>query len=50
MLNPAHETAPTQFARAGDVQFAYRRFGPAEQRLCCSAIISPRIWTTGIRR
>jgi pimeloyl-ACP methyl ester carboxylesterase len=28
MLNLAHETAPTQFARAGDGQFAYRRFGP----------------------
>jgi aldehyde dehydrogenase (NAD+) len=24
--------------------------GPAQRRLCSSAIISPRIWTTGIRR
>jgi hypothetical protein len=23
-----HETAPNQFVRAGEVQFAYRRFGP----------------------
>jgi pimeloyl-ACP methyl ester carboxylesterase len=26
--NNTHETAPTQFVQAGDVQFAYRRFGP----------------------
>jgi len=28
MSNVTHETAPTQFVQAGDVQFAYRRFGP----------------------
>ena len=28
MPNDTHETAPTQCVRAGDVQFAYRRFGP----------------------
>jgi pimeloyl-ACP methyl ester carboxylesterase len=28
MSNLTHETAPTQFVQAGDVQFAYRRFGP----------------------
>ena len=28
MPNDTHETAPTQFVRAGDVQCAYRRFGP----------------------
>jgi hypothetical protein len=50
MPNDTHETAPTQFVQAGNVQFAYRRFGPAERRLCFSAIILPRIWTTGIRR
>ena len=26
--NNTHETAPTQFVQAGDIQFAYRRFGP----------------------
>jgi pimeloyl-ACP methyl ester carboxylesterase len=26
--NNTHETAPTQFVQAGDVRFAYRRFGP----------------------
>ena len=28
MPNDTHETAPTKFVQAGDVQFAYRRFGP----------------------
>jgi len=28
MPNDTHETARTQFVQAGDVQFAYRRFGP----------------------
>ena len=28
MPNDTHETAPTQFVQAGEVQFAYRRFGP----------------------
>jgi hypothetical protein len=28
MPNDTHQTAPTQFVRAGDLQFAYRRFGP----------------------
>jgi pimeloyl-ACP methyl ester carboxylesterase len=28
MPNDTHETAPTQFVQAGDVQFAYRPFGP----------------------
>jgi hypothetical protein len=28
MPNDTHETAPTRFVRAGDVLFAYRRFGP----------------------
>jgi pimeloyl-ACP methyl ester carboxylesterase len=28
MPNDTHETAPTQFVQAGDVRFAYRRFGP----------------------
>ena len=28
MPNDTHETAPTQFVQTGDVQFAYRRFGP----------------------
>lgn len=28
MPNDTHETAPTRFAQASDVQFAYRRFGP----------------------
>jgi pimeloyl-ACP methyl ester carboxylesterase len=28
MPNDTHETAPTQFVQAGDVQFAYRRVGP----------------------
>jgi pimeloyl-ACP methyl ester carboxylesterase len=28
MPNDTHETAPTQFVQAGDVQFAHRRFGP----------------------
>ena len=28
MPNETHETAPTQLVQIGDVQFAYRRFGP----------------------
>ena len=28
MPNDTHETAPTRSVQAGDVQFAYRRFGP----------------------
>jgi pimeloyl-ACP methyl ester carboxylesterase len=28
MSNITHETAPTQFVQAGDIRFAYRRFGP----------------------
>ena len=28
MSNVAHETAPTLFVQAGDIRFAYRRFGP----------------------
>ena len=28
MLNDTHETAPNRSVQAGDVQFAYRRFGP----------------------
>ena len=28
MPNDTHETAPTRFVLAGDVLFAYRRFGP----------------------
>ena len=27
MSNDTHETAPTQFVEAGDVRFAYKRFG-----------------------
>src|ERR1700730_9050909 len=27
MLHDTHETAPTQFAEAGRIRFAYRRFG-----------------------
>lgn len=28
MSNITHETAPTQFVQAGNIRFAYRRFGP----------------------
>src|SRR5271154_131179 len=28
MSNMTHETAPTQFVQAGNIRFAYRRFGP----------------------
>ena len=28
MSNFTHETAPTQFVQAGNIRFAYRRFGP----------------------
>ena len=32
MPNDTHETAPTKFVQAGDIQFAYRRFGPRGAR------------------
>ena len=40
MPNDTHETAPTRSVQAGDVQFAYRRFGPRG----ASAPVAPQLF------
>ena len=50
MSNITHETAPTQFVQAGDIRFAYRRFGPRGGIPLLLLNYLPRTWTTGIPR
>jgi hypothetical protein len=50
MTQHDHQTAPTQFAEANGIRFAYRRFGnPAGVPLVFNQT-SPAPWTIGIRQ
>jgi hypothetical protein len=50
MSNITHEAAPAQFVQAGDIRFAYRRFGPRGGTPLLRSIILPRTWIAGTRR
>ena len=51
MPNDTHQTAPTRFAQAGDVQFAYRRFGPcgATPLLLCNYFAAGELLIAAIK-
>jgi hypothetical protein len=45
-----HETVTTEFAEAGGVRYAYRRFGGLSDTPLVFVIASAVRWTTGTRR
>jgi hypothetical protein len=50
MPQDTHEITPTQFAEAGGIRFAYRRFGRRGGTPLLLLAISLRTWTDGIPR